>query len=171
VADGGDAKVVAGIAGLLHKHGVPAEAGRQLMADYYAFEKGLLEEQANAFKAQVTQELTTLQGEWGDKFDANKEIADRAFRAFGAQAGIGDAERDAIIETIGLAKAAKLFHAIGSKLGEAQGVTGDTLDFGSKAAVQKQLDDLRQKRIENKIGQKEYLAEMDRLGKMLDAAA
>lgn len=172
VVEGGSPELVGQVASLLHKHGIPAEAGRALLKDYYELEKSWAARDAESMQAAFQKELGELKTEWGGKYEANKEIADRAFKAFGTEAGLTDLERDAIIDAVGLGKAAKLFHAIGTRLGEAGTVDGQQgTGFSNKAAIQQQIDDLRQKRLENKIDQKGFLAEIERLGKMLDAAA
>lgn len=65
--------------------------------------------------AQANKDLdTSLRGEWGGKYDANVELAKRAFKHFKVDEATG-AEMDNVMTS---PRMVKLFHAIGAAMGE-----------------------------------------------------
>jgi hypothetical protein len=113
-------------------------------------------------------EVEKLKGEWGGEFEQKAEFARRFLR----QSGITDEQMAGIESAIGTTAMLKAFHAWGAKTGEAQFVDGNQPGgmSGNKAVVQRQMTELRNKRLANQVGEQEFFSEMERLGKMLDAA-
>lgn len=64
---------------------------------------------------------TALRGEWGDKYDANVDLAKRAMKAF----GVGMDDSAELERAIGSSRLVKMFHGIAGRLGEDSLVTND----------------------------------------------
>ncbi len=116
----------------------------------------------------LTADMGSLKGEWGDKFDANTELAKRAIRVFGGKAKLDAENVESLAKTLDQsASLRRLFAAIGQGLGEHNFAGGgSTATSGIKAKV----DQLKADRLAGKISQKDYLDQMEMLGPQLDAA-
>lgn len=113
--------------------------------------------------------LTGLKTEWGDKFAERAEFAKRFVRAIGWD----EKKIDLFERTFGTASMLKDFYAFGVKTAE-HGFSGGDTDgsaAGGNLAIQRQIDDLRQKRIEGKMTEADYLQQVQALGARLQAAA
>jgi hypothetical protein len=117
-----------------HTNRVPPAMASALFADLQAH----VNKQEGEFKARqagaAKDLMTTLQGEWGDKFEANKTLAERAFR----WAKPGETTSAQIEALTGSADMLKIFARIGEAMGEAALVTdkGNGGGFGGKSAGQ-----------------------------------
>lgn len=86
--------------------------------------------------AQVSEANAKLKSEWGNDFETNMAIAKSAAKRFG-----GDeiaAAVDALSDKAGAAAVAKLFHAIGTRMGESKFVEGDQRGSGANASMPKE---------------------------------
>lgn len=105
--------------------------------------KGNLEKAAAEFQQQIAAQEVALKQEWGNQFDRNVRVAKQAAQAFGVKPEV----IDTLEEAMGFDGVMKFFHAIGSKMGEAQYVDsgqGNTGGFGmSKEAALSEINRLR----------------------------
>lgn len=146
-----------------HKHGLPKAAFMKFVADFFAADLAQKKAKGEKYQADTEAELAKLRGEWGKDFDKNSEFAKRFLKSIGWD----DTKIGLFEKTFGTATMLKDFFAFGSKTGE-HGFQGGGDDPGAAealAAVNKQITDLKQRRIENKVDERTYLAEIDRLGK------
>lgn len=111
-------------------------------------------------------ELEKLKGEWGGEFDQKSEFARRFLR----QSGLTDEQMAGIEKAIGTTAMLKTFHAWGAKTGEDSFVDTNRHGSGGKLVAQNQMNELRTRRAAGQVGDTEFFAEMERLGKMMDAA-
>lgn len=167
--------MIAGFAEQAHALGVPSKAFEAMVT--WAAKTGA--DQEAAFQAQQKAEsekqLGELKAKWGGEFDKNAEFA----RRFAKSSGVTDDQVQAIEGAIGTRAMLELFHTWGAKTGEAGfggGAEGAGAQAGggfapSKQAVQQQINELKAKRIAGQINERDFHAEMGRLGPMLEAAA
>lgn len=149
------------------KHGLPAKEFASFLGDFLAGVKQRNADAETKAKTESETELAALNAEWGDKAAANSELARRVVRA----GGIDEADLSKMETALGTTKFLKMFHALGTKLGE-PGATGtDGGAGGNVADAQAKLNDLRQRRMDNKISDVEFAKEADRLGRIIDRAA
>lgn len=144
--------------------GIPAPAFKGFLGKVLAHAEKLRTDAEAKAKTDSEAELNALRGEWGGSFDANAELGRRIVRA----AGMTEDDLGKIEGALGTSKFLKMFHALGTKIaepapggGQNNGSGGNTL---TAEAAQKKIAELRQQRLENKISEKEFLAETDRLG-------
>lgn len=108
--------------------GVPVDLGNKLVAEHNAALDAILKAEDAAFNVKAESEMAQLRAEWGGEFEKLNGLAQRAKEEF---AGSFDkATLDIIEDVIGPAAHAKLWAAIGSKLGEAKFVDGKTDSLG-----------------------------------------
>ena len=107
------------LAKTLHEQRVPLSAAKAVAAAVLDFNlKGLRE--ADAVMARQRSELEgALKAEWGQNFEANKELASRAMRTL----GIGEAESAELDAILSSPRLVKLMHSLGTRLGEDKLVT------------------------------------------------
>lgn len=98
--------------GWFHENGLSVSQARGVAEKF----NGYLTEQLTAQQARVNQEhqaqVVSLKGEWGDKYDANSAVVDRAAKAFGMTAEHVLALRN----SMGPSAAMKFLYNIGSKI-------------------------------------------------------
>lgn len=152
-----------------HKHGVPKAAAQEIAKEWNAFFEGMLKDEQTKAQGESEKQLNALKTEWGDKFDQNAEFARRFLRA----SGWDEAKVKKYEDTFGTASMLKDFFAWGSKTGEHNFAGGDGGGgFGmTPQAAKAKVDELRQQRLEDKISQKEYLEQMDKLAPIANKAA
>jgi hypothetical protein len=118
-----------------HSQRVPLNAAKALASEIVAYNVAQLRE-ADAAIIREKQELEGgLRREWGQSYDANKEMARRAMQTM----GLGEedaAELDALVSS---PRMVKLFHKIGAQLGEDRLVT-------AKGAAGSSVEDARAKK-------------------------
>ena len=151
-----------------HENGVPKAAAQAIAQQWNAFVEQQVKADQDAAAAASAEELGKLKGEWGPEFDKRAEYARRFLTAAG-----WDAEKMQKYEqAFGTATMLKDFYQWGTKIGEPDFATGGSSGgfTPQKAAVQKQIDEVRQKRIANQITEAQFFAEMSVLGPKLDAA-
>lgn len=158
---------IAFVASMFHEADVPLTAANKIMTKLAEYTKQTEEAEALQAQAESTKQLEAVKAEWGDKFDQNSEFAKRFLRA----SGWDDDKISKYEQAFGTAQMLKDFHSWGSKIGEQSFEKGNnTGGFADRSALQAQMNELRMKRVNNQIGQDQYLAEADRLGKLIDAA-
>lgn len=156
---------VAFVAKMLHEADVPLTSAHKIMKALTDWTKQNDEAEALQAQAASQKELDAVKAEWGDKFDQNSEFARRFLRA----SGWDDDKISKYEQAFGTAQMLKDFHSWGSKISEPTFDKGGS-GFADRSALTAQMNELRMRRVNNQIGQDEYLAEADRLGKLIDAA-
>lgn len=157
-----------------HKHGLPKKEFLGFVEDFMGAQRAALKEQADQQGAELAAQVATLRKDWGDKYDANVELAKRAMKAFAAGAKLDEDTiaglDDAVTKSPGVQR---LFAFIAQGLGEDKFSAGDgSQSSGSgKLRIQQQLDELRTQRVEGKITQQDFDTRSAALGAQLDAAA
>lgn len=128
-----------------HKAGLNKSQAAALAKAYVEFSGGLQTAQVESHQQVMQQAEQTLKKEWGAAFEQNKNVANRAVQGLGI-----DQQMLAKLESaMGPAAAAKLFHTIGSKMGEDTFITGGKGNMGGimtpEAALNK-ISELRNDR-------------------------
>ncbi len=98
-----------------HEAGLTAKQAEALATKWNEHVGGTMQAQQAEFDQKSALDLQDLQKAWGDKFEANAELARRARR----EAGLSDAEGQAIERALGLKKAAEVFAFLGKQFSEA----------------------------------------------------
>lgn len=85
---------------------------------------------------------TGLRSEWGDKYDANVDLAKRAMKAF----GVGMDDSAELESAIGSSRLVKMFHGIADRLGEDNLVTneGGSVSASHPATIEAELNRFEQ---------------------------
>lgn len=144
--------------------GVPKSAAQALAKKWQEyFEAQMTAHDAQA-KAESEKALNNLKAEWGDDFERRSEFARRGLKAYGEKAGLDEHDLNALEQVLGTAKLLKMFHTLGETTDEAQFVGGNQGGSLSPIAAKQKMDELRMKRIAGQISEKDFLAEVDRLG-------
>jgi hypothetical protein len=163
VPDGQDAAFSKTASTWMHEAGIPKAAAVALTTKWNEHIQKVIADSDAAIKADSDKQLTTLKGEWGGEFDANSEHA----RRFATSIGWDKAKIDRYEQAFGTATMLKDFFAMGKKIGEAGFTQGDGHGGGhgmTPAQAQTRIDEIRSQRLADKITQKDFLAEMDKLG-------
>lgn len=172
VPEGDDGNFARHMSGFMHKLGVSKNVAQQLAKEVNRLSaegKAAQEQQDATNKATRDAAFAALKTKLGPQYDATRAGAERAIRAFAGKAELSAEEAD---QYVGLLDKAPVFFRFISAamqgLGEERFVSGDgghqfTL---SAAAAKGKLDELREKRLKGEIGEKDFLAESERLGKI-----
>lgn len=128
VPQGGDPKLADWAKGTFHKLNMPKSMADNLAKEWNAMAAQVEAQQKEAYDNHVAQDTQALKKEWGAAHDQNTKIAEKAFRALGFKPEVADG----LEKVIGHAETMKLFHALGTKLGEDnfQIGTGSNQNFG-----------------------------------------
>lgn len=117
VPDGQDPKFANWAREKFLARGVPADIAKGIAEDWNGFLAGEMAAGVEADKLALAAADTTLKKDWGVQFDANRELARRAFTHYVDKAGLSDAA--AHLETaMGIPSVVRLFHAIAAAGGE-----------------------------------------------------
>jgi hypothetical protein len=160
--DGDDGSFAKTASGWFHQHGVPKAAAQgiakawnehisKLVADGEAAEKQASEHAANEVRAS-----------WGPEAAKKEEHARRAFRHVFGEDKLATYEK-----ALGTAEFLKMAALVGEKIAEPgfAGEGGGGGSFSMQPSVAKaRIEELRTKRLANQISEKEFFAEMERLG-------
>lgn len=169
VPEGGDAAFAKTAAGWFMEDGVPPAAARNIAQKWNGHIQAMMQAAEAEAAAKSEQALGEVKAKWGDKFEANAEVARRYVKA----TGLNEEQLAAVEQALGTATFLETFHKLGTSLGEANFTGGDQNGGGgfstAKAALQQQLVDLRQQRIEGKISQDEFLAKSEALNAKMAA--
>lgn len=101
--------------------GLSAKQAQTLVQKWGEFQAGIKQSQDNALIQNLQKGQETVQKEWGAAYEQNVKVASRAAREFGVQKEV----LDKIEGAIGFDGVMKLFHSIGSKIGESSFVQGE----------------------------------------------
>jgi hypothetical protein len=104
-----------------HEAGLTPKQAETLAAKWNEFSGSTLQSQQAEFEQKAAVDLQDLKKAWGDKFEAQAELARRARR----EAGLSDQEGQAIERALGLKKAAEVFAFLGKQFAEAPMKGGD----------------------------------------------
>ena len=169
VPDGDSGEFAKQAASWLHAAGVPKAAGQKLAGQWNEFVKKSIADGQAAIKTEMDKQLGDLKGEWGEKFDANAEVA----RRFMTASGWSEAKVKLYEETFGTADMLKTFNGLGAKMGEHSFVKGADSGGGAlnPAQAKEKLDELRAKRVDGKISERDYLEAAERLSAIAAKAA
>ena len=116
-----------------HKAGVSAKQAEVLAQEWNAHNASAQAASDAEFTQKSAIDIQDLQKAWGDKFEANAELARRARR----ESGLSDEEGIAVERALGLKKAAEVFAKLGSQYAEAGFKGGDgqrATSFGATPA-------------------------------------
>lgn len=150
------------------KAGVPKTAAQALTKEWNDYYGGMLKQAEEADAAKFAQEETALKNEWGHNFDQKYELTLRAFREYGAKAGMNEDDVKAIQGVVGPAKLARLMSGLGESLKEDSFFAADTNKFGmSKADAEAKLSDIRTQRAAGKISFEQWQAEAEKLNRII----
>lgn len=112
--------------GVFHGLGLSARQVEKLSTEWNGFAKKAYEKQVADYQAKVAAQKADLQREWGNTFEGNINIAKKAAHKLGvSDEVIAKLEQHTDFSTV-----MKLFHQIGSQLGEAAFVGGDNRGGG-----------------------------------------
>lgn len=116
-------------AGWFHEAGLTAKQAEALQAKWNEHVGGTLTRQQAEFEQKAAIDVQELQKAWGDKFEAQTELARRAIR----EAGLSAEEGVAIERALGVRKAAEVFAFLGKQFAEApiKGGEGSRASFGA----------------------------------------
>ena len=112
--------------GWFHEAGLTAKQAEVLASKWNEFGSAQMQAQAEKFAQQSVIDEQDLKKAWGKDFEANAELARRACR----EAGLSDAEGQAIERALGLKKAAEVFSFLGKQFAEAPMKGGEGASSG-----------------------------------------
>jgi hypothetical protein len=172
-----DDKLLPAVAAAAHKHGIPAKAYEGFLGDVLEAAGALgTASDAEANRA-ATAAMDALKAKHGAQYDAKLELGrrligqtlvDKDGKPLAGEALT--AKVDALMRgEFTAADVAEMFIALGEKVGE-PGAGGGQNMGGAGAMNQQQakekLEELRQKRLNNEINDKDFQEQSDRLGKI-----
>lgn len=105
-----------------HKHNLTAAQGQALVNEFNAFNEAQESAAKAAHTEKVQAQVGVLKKEWGGAYNQNVARAQAAYRQF----GIPDAAIDSLEQSIGFDGVMKLFHRLGTQIGEQEFITGST---------------------------------------------
>jgi hypothetical protein len=171
-----DDKLLPSVAAAAHKHGIPAKAYEGFLGDVLEAATALGKASDDEANANATKALDALKAKHGDQFDAKLELSRRLIGQVFTDPDGKSLEGEALTAKVdammrgefSAADAMQLFLSLGEKLGEPGAAGGQNMGGSAmtQQAAKEKLDELRQKRLENKISEKDFLEESDRLGKL-----
>ena len=142
--EGGDKDFTDWAAKTFHEEGLTRAQATKLVEHWNKFVGVRTEAVKTAHNQKFETEVKGLKTEWGAEFDQNMDLGKKAAATF----GISKEQIDALEKSLGTAKTFKLFHHIGSKLGEHSFVDGQSgTNFGGNMTPQQakwRLDALKQ---------------------------
>lgn len=110
-----------------HEAGLTTKQAETLAAKWNEHMGGSMQSQQAAFEQQAAIDVQDLQKEWGDKFEAQSELARRAIR----EAGMSKEDGQAIERALGIKKAAQVFAFLGKQFSEAPMKGGEGANRGA----------------------------------------
>lgn len=126
VPDGDAGAFAKQAASWFHEAGLTAKQAETLSAKWNEHMGGTMQSQQAEFEQKAALDMQDLQKAWGEKFEANAELARRARR----EAGLSDQEGQAIERALGLKKAAEVFAFLGKQFAEAPMKGGEGAQAG-----------------------------------------
>lgn len=119
--EGEDASFADWAKSTFHEANLSTAQANKLMEKWREFGNGKVNDSESKFKADTLAQDQTLKKEWGQAYEQNVKIAERAKKAF----GFNDEVCTSIAKTIGLDGLSKLLNGLGQKLGEGNYVSGE----------------------------------------------
>lgn len=107
--------------GTFHKLNLTTTQGQEIVKQFNAFSEQQAKAEGEAHVAKVQEQVTNLQKEWGAAYDQNIARAKSAYR----QLGIPDVAIDSLEMAVGFDGVMKMFHKLGTQVGEHSYVGGD----------------------------------------------
>lgn len=104
------------------KLNLTATQGQELVKQFNAYNEAIEGETKAAHTEKVKAQVGVLRKEWGGAFEQNVARAQNAYRQF----GIPDAAIDSLEQSIGFDGVMKLFHRLGTQVGEQEFISGNT---------------------------------------------
>ena len=137
----GDEALATGLRDVAHKSGMTHKQVENLVTWFNGHNEGLNKVALEEHQAKATQENDSLKKDWGQAYEQNKEIANRAALKLGV-------DKDLLMglaEVLGPAKAFKGLYELGVKTGEAAFVGGKSAggDVMSPAHAQQRIKELK----------------------------
>lgn len=117
---GGDPEFAKWASETFHEVGVSKSQAQKIVEKWNGQMGKLLQMQQEAAKTKGQAEETALKTEWGGAFQQNVGVAQNAAAVF----GLNDQQINAIEQALGFAATMKLFHTLGTRVGEDKFVTG-----------------------------------------------
>jgi hypothetical protein len=124
VPEGDDGAFAKKAAAWFHEAGVPKEAAQKLASQWNAYQAEVVSEHEMATTEADKQAMTELRRTWGNAFDQNTAIVDRAARTF----GMSEDQILGLKAAMGAAGAMDFLYNVGMRLGEDTFTTGDGPD-------------------------------------------
>lgn len=127
---------------VLHKIGLSNRQANQFAQEMIAIETAQAAEAKATAQAQLAADTKALKTEWGAAFDKNASIVD----AVATQLGFDAEKVVALREVLGAAATMKMFHSIGTAMGEDKFIGGGGGKFGgamSPAQAQAEINTLK----------------------------
>jgi len=110
-----------------HEAGLNTKQAEALAGKWNEFQSTIAANQHEELAQKAEIDIQELKKTWGDKFEANSELARRAIR----EAGLSSEEAQSIERALGVKKAAEVFSKLGSQYAEAP-MKGGEGDVGGK---------------------------------------
>lgn len=117
---GGDENFAKFARGIFHEAGLTKGQGEKVVGKWNEYVAGMIKQAHEGTTARVALEEKALKTEWGQAWEQNVKIGENASIKF----GLSPQQLTAIEQAVGFSATMKLFHNIGTKLGEDKFVTG-----------------------------------------------
>lgn len=168
VPEGDSGEFAKTAAAWMHEAGLNSKQAEALAGKWNEFQTAQLQAAEAEFAQRAAVDVQDLQRAWGEKFEANAELARRAIR----EAGLSPEEGMAVERALGVKKAAEVFAKLGQQFAEApmkggEGQRGSFGDTPESAAARIKALQADQDWVARYIGgDTEARAEMERLHKI-----
>jgi hypothetical protein len=159
-----------------HKLNLTTAQGQELVNQFNEYNSAQDAESRAKHETAVQDQTMKLKKEWGSAFQQNIGRAKEAYR----QLGIPDAAIDSLEKSIGFDGVIKLFHDLGTKVGEASFISGDVgSSYGegsiltpdqanARIRALKQDGDFVQRYLKNEVKAKEQMARLIKMANPAD---
>lgn len=121
---------------------IPKEAAAAFAQEMVNFEESTTKAALAEKTAALEQERASLKKSWGPHEEANRFIANQARKALQQAMGVDDATMANAINSmenaLGYAAVMKLFHTVGTKIGEDRFISGTSVDGTTRAPMSKE---------------------------------
>lgn len=118
--EGGDPKLMEHFANIFKEAGIPKSAAEKIAASWNDLQAQTLAQQTDAARQKFKDETNALAKDWGAALDQNTNIAMEGKRRLGHD----DKTVDALAAVLGHAQTMKLYHQLGSAVGESTFIGG-----------------------------------------------
>ncbi len=118
VPDGQDGAFAGEAAKWMHEAGIPVAQAQALATKWNEYQASQAQAADLARQQQGEADVSALRKEWGGQYDANVELGKRAVRTFVGEGQDAQALLSSMEGAIGAGQLLRLFHRIGTNLGE-----------------------------------------------------